>query len=84
MKRKNKIESIVNDLDTLSVLTAKANIKPICTTAHSGSIISTRNGTQKNILKFGTTKEIRLIQLWIDLQYDFEELKDILAKCSKE
>ena len=36
------------------------------------------------MLKFGTTKEIQLIQLWMDLQYDFEELKDILAKYSKE
>ena len=67
-----------------SVLTAKANTKLIQTIVLFGSIISIRNSMQKNMLKFGTTKETQLIQLWTALQYDFEELKDILSKCLKE
>jgi len=46
-----------------SVLTAKANTKLIQTIVLFGSIISIRNGMQKNMLKFGTTKETQLIQL---------------------
>ena len=36
------------------------------------------------MLKFGTTEETQLVQLWMTSQYDFEELKDILSKCLKE
>ena len=46
-----------------SVLTAKANTKLIQTIVLFGSIISIRNSMQKNMLKFGTTKETQLIQL---------------------
>ena len=49
-----------------------------------GNTTLIKNGTQKNMWKFGTTERTQLVQPWMVHQYDFEGLKDILSKCIKE
>jgi len=45
-----------------NALTVKVNTKLIQMSAHFGSIGSTRNGTQRSTLKFGTTGKIQFSQ----------------------
>jgi len=68
-----------------NALIVGAITKPTPTSAHSGGIDSTENGTKRNMLRFMTIRSNQFALLRVaSRKYDFEKLQNPFTKHSQE
>ena len=71
-------------LTPLSALTIRVIIKPTPTLAHSGTIVSTKNGTLRNTRKSEIPGLNQFTQSWAVMTNDYQEYQDFLAEHAKK